>query len=100
MSLNNESKHTDPFDLLSEDEQKAAIEVAVAVTLLELRMPSAAQLLYDLVADEFATTYILSHNVTKYALQSLGRRLMAQNWTLVIEKNQDKVSTIFTPGSG
>jgi hypothetical protein len=89
-------KH-DAFSQLNAEDQKAAIDVAVAAVLIGLRIPSTGKPLYDWMATEFASTRSLPPNVVKYALRSLGQALFRQNWTLIIEKDKDGIITKFTP---
>jgi hypothetical protein len=88
---------TRPFDQLSPEDQRAAIDVAVSTVLIGLRIPSVDKPLYDFIATEFANSRQLPANVVRYALRSLGRELFDQNWTLTIEKHGDGVTTKFTP---
>lgn len=89
------------FEELGEDDQMAAIDVAVATVLVGLRIPSTGKPLYDWVATEFASCRTLPPNVVKYALRHLGQSLYVQDWTLVIEKHGKEVVTKFSrPISG
>jgi hypothetical protein len=94
------SMQHDAFDQLSNEDQKAAIDTAVAAILIGLRIPSTGKPLYDFVASEFASSRGLPANVVKYALRSLGRSLTAQNWTLSIVKDGEGVITKFVPEKG
>ena len=99
MSLNNEStKHTDPFDELGPDDQKAAIDVAIAAILIGMRIPSPGQQqLHDWIATEFAGTHGLPSNKAKYALRSVGRTLVEEDWRLTITKEGPTFTTKFSP---
>ena len=88
---------SDAFEQLSEEDQKAAIDVAVATILIGLRIPSTGKPLYDWIATEFTSSRSLPANVVKYALRSLGRSLAAQNWEMVIKKDGEGLTTVFTP---
>ena len=90
-------QNSDAFEQLNHKDQKSAIDLAVATIVVGLRIPSTGKPLYDWMATEFASTYSIPPNVAKYALRSLGRRLMDQNWELTITKNGDGVTTSFTP---
>src|SRR4029077_1616812 len=86
-----------PFNQLNKEDQKAAIDVAVAAILIGLRISSTGKPLYDWMANEFASCRGLPANVVKYALRSLGRSLLKQNWSLTIEKDGEGIMTKFTP---
>lgn len=90
---------SDAFDQLSEEDQKAAIDVAVAAIVIGLRIPSTGKPLYDWMATEFTSCRGLPANVVKYALRSLGGSLLKQNWELTITKNGEGITTVFTPES-
>lgn len=92
--MDNNSK---PFDQLSEDDQKAATDVAVATVVIGLRIPTAGKQLYDFIATEFASCRTIPRNIAKYSLRGLGESLFEQNWTMTITKKQGKVTTFFTP---
>jgi hypothetical protein len=85
-----------PFEQLSEDDQKAAIDVCVSAVLLGLRIPTTGKPLYDWIATEFANCRTLPPNVVKYALRSLGKELYVQDWTMTIEKRGNGVATEFS----
>lgn len=88
---------SDAFNQLSEEDQKAAIDVAVAAIIIGLRIPSTGKPLYDWMATEFASSRGLPPNVVKYALRSVGEGLLKQNWSLTIEKDGEGLMTKFTP---
>jgi hypothetical protein len=88
---------SDAFNQLGPEDQKAAIDVAIAAVLIGLRISTTGKPLYDWMATEFAATHNIPPNVAKYALRSLGRGLTAQNWTLIINKDGEGVTTQFKP---
>jgi hypothetical protein len=88
---------SDAFTQLNDDDQKAAVDVSVATVVLGLRISSTGQALYDWVATEFATSRSIPSNLTKYALRDLGKVLLKEDWTLLIEKSGEQVTTHFTP---
>lgn len=93
MSDNN----SDPFNQLSSEDQKRAIDVGIAAILIGLRIPSTGKPLYDYVASEFSSCYSIPANLARYALRSLGRNLTAQDWTLIIQKEGETLVTKFHP---
>jgi hypothetical protein len=90
---------SDPFNELSDQDQKAAIDVAVAAVLIGLRIPTAGKPLYDYVATEFSSSRTLPPNIVRYALRSLGRTLFKQDWTMTITKTSEEVTTHFKPNN-
>lgn len=88
---------SDAFEQLNEDDQKAAIDVAIAAIVIGVRIPSTGQPLYDWMATEFSSCRSLPPNVVKYALRSLGQTLTQQNWVLTIQKDGMGIATSFTP---
>jgi hypothetical protein len=88
---------TKPFEELSPEDQKAAIDVSVCAVLIGLRTPSAGKAFFDWLATEFARCRTLPPNVVKYALRSLGQELYSQDWTMTIEKRGSRVVTKFSP---
>jgi len=88
---------SDAFEQLASDDQKAAIDVAVAAIVIGVRIPSTGKPLYDWMATEFSSSRSLPPNVVKYALRSLGQSLTHQNWTLTITKDGMGIVTSFTP---
>jgi hypothetical protein len=88
---------SDAFTQLNDADQKAAIDVSIATVILGLRISSTGQALYDWVATEFATSRTIPANLTKYALRELGEVLLKEDWTLLIQKSGDQVTTEFTP---
>lgn len=88
---------SDAFNQLNDADQKAAIDVSIATVLLGLRISSTDQKLYDWVATEFASSRTIPSNLTKYALRELGQVLLKEDWTLLIQKSGDQVTTEFTP---
>jgi hypothetical protein len=90
------AKTTEPSEQLNEEDQMAAIDVAIAAVLIGLRIPSAGKPLYDFLGSEFASSRGLPPNVVRYALRHLGQGLFAQDWTLVIEKRGAAVITKFS----
>lgn len=90
-------EHTDPFNQLNADDQKCAIDVAIAAVLIGVRIPATGKPLYDYIATEFSASRTIPSNLAKYALRSLGRSLTHQDWTLQIEKEGEEIVTSFTP---
>jgi hypothetical protein len=95
---NMETPSSEVFNELSPQDQKVAIDIAVATILLGVRLPGCGQqLFYDFIAAEFTSSYTLSSNVAKYALRSLAKTLLEQDWVLTIKKEKGKIVTSFTP---
>ena len=88
---------SDAFTQLNDADQKAAIDSAVATILLGLRIASINQKFYDFIATEFASSRSLPQNTTKYALRELGAVLLKEDWTLMVYKTGEQVTTEFTP---
>jgi hypothetical protein len=88
---------TNPFNELNTEDQKCAIDVAIAALLIGTRLPSVDKALYDYLVTEFSRSLTLPANLAKYALRSLGRTLALQNWTLTISKDGEGIVTAFKP---
>jgi hypothetical protein len=83
------------FDDLSEDDQKAAIDVAVAKVLIDARIPSTGTLHDNYIVTEFAGCRTLPPNKIKYALRSIGQSLLKSDWKMTIEKQHGRLVTTF-----
>jgi hypothetical protein len=88
---------SDAFNQLPEVDQKAAVDISVALLVIGLRITTIDQTMYDFVATEFCRSRTLSPNVVKYALRALAKRIYMQDWTLMIQKIGDEVTSTFTP---
>jgi hypothetical protein len=86
-----------PFDELSGDDQKTAVDVAVALIAIGIRIPSTTKAMYDYVASEFARSQTLPSNKVRYALRDLAKTLSTENWTWEISKKEMTIVTKFTP---
>lgn len=88
---------TRPFSQLSEQDQKAAIDVAVALTVIGTRIPSVQKALTDYVVTEFTSCHSLSANIVKYAFRELGANLFNQDWYFGVTKAGERLITQFQP---
>lgn len=88
---------SDAFNQLNDEDQQAAIDVAISAVLVGLRIPTTGQQFYDYVTSEFAASRGLPSNVVKYALRNIGQNLLKQNWALTIVKDGERLTTKFTP---
>ena len=86
---------SDAFEELSRKDQEAAIDAAIAVILLGVRIPTVGKELHDYIATEFTSCHGLPRNVVKYAFRSLGQSLFKDNWTLIIQKSGKGLTTKF-----
>jgi hypothetical protein len=94
-------KVKEPFEQLSPEDQKTAIDVTVAVSLLVTRLPALSDLVLDAIIEEFSAQYNLPKNTARYALRSLGQTLFATPWTCTITKDfEDNIATRFKQESG
>lgn len=85
-----------PFSQLSSADQKDAIDIGVALTLLGSRLPSTGKPLFDYVATEFVSCYRLPHNLGRHVLRDVGHALIGGDWTLTIVKKGDEIVTSFS----
>jgi DNA-binding transcriptional regulator WhiA len=93
------SKDIKPFEELSETDQKTAIDIAVAASLIVTRLPAISELVFDAISREFAAFYDLRANIAKYSLRSLGRTLFETQWECTITKDaQHNLITEFRQG--
>lgn len=89
-----------PFEQLALEHQKAAVDIAVALTVLGTRIPSLSKAFSDSVATEFIGCYKLVPNVAKYAIRELGVGLYRQNWEFKVHKSGNMLTTEFRPIEG
>lgn len=83
-----------PFEQLSEEDQKAIIDIAVMVIGLTTRVPTAKGL-YETVRTEFLRSYHVG-NSAKYAFRQVTDELMNSNWELKITKKGTRLITGYT----
>ena len=83
-----------PFEQLSEADQKAAVDIGVAVSVLGTRLNCGKEL-YDFVATEFVRRYSIPANIAKYALREVGKSLFTNDWTFTAEKKAGGLTTSF-----
>jgi hypothetical protein len=93
-------EQTRSFEQLSEHEQKAAMDVAVAVTVLGTRIPTLSKSFTNAVLTEFTNCYKVVPNVAKYALRELGVSLFKENWEFTVHKTGVMLTTEFKPVEG
>lgn len=93
-------EQTRPFEQLGEEQQKAAVDIAVALTVLGTRIPTLSKAFSDSVITEFVNSYGLVPNVAKYALRELGAGLFKQNWEFTVHKTGEMLTTEFSPIDG
>jgi hypothetical protein len=85
-----------PFDELNKTDQQCAIDVAVAVSILSVRIPAANnKTFYDWVIKEFAVTNTLPQNLARYALKHVGTALFNNDWAFSVEKSNQQFTTRF-----
>jgi hypothetical protein len=94
------SEQTRPFERLNVEEQKAAVDIAVALTVLGTRIPTLTKGFSDAVATEFVNCYKVVPNVAKYALRELGVSLFKENWEFTVHKTGMMITTEFKPVEG
>lgn len=93
------SKDLKPFEELSATDQKTAIDIAVAASLIVTRLPAISELVFDAISREFAAFYDIRSNIAKYALRSIGKTLFQTQWTCTITKDAaGKIVTQFQQG--
>lgn len=80
-----------PFDRLSPDQQKVAIDLAVACSLIVTRLPSISQAVFQLVEADFAAQYDVSTGIGKYALRECGRTLFETAWSCTVTKDSNNL---------
>lgn len=83
-----------PFDQLTNEQQKAAIDIGVTAAVLGHRIPSVGKELYDLVCEHFLQSYTLG-NEGKYALRHVGAELLVSNWQFTVTKRGTRMVTKF-----
>ena len=85
-----------PFDRLSVDQQKVAIDLAVAASLIVTRLPSIGQEVFRLIERDYAAQYDVPANVAKYALRACGQTLFQTPWACTVTKDlENNVATRF-----
>ena len=78
-----------PFERLNADQQKVAIDLAVACSLIVTRLPTISQSIFALVEHDFAAQYDVASNIAKYALRDCGRTLFQTAWSCTVTKDID-----------
>lgn len=93
-------KTSTPFEELSEQDQKIAIELAAIGSLLVTRLPMLSNEVFDVLTTEFAATYNIPANLAKYAMRSISKELFKTSWDFTIKKNlESEIHTEFVPGA-
>ena len=96
-----------PFDELSESDQRAAIDIACAVSILITRLPglipqevsSDMPAWMDTIGKEFAINRSLSTELSREALAQIGQQLFNNSWRWNVTKETDAtISTYFKQG--
>lgn len=86
-----------PFEQLSVDQQKVAIDLVAACSVIVTRLPSISQEVFKAIETEFAAQYDAPANIARYAMRSLGQTLFQTEWTWTATKGDDNVlATYFT----
>ena len=89
-----------PFEQLSVDQQKVAIDLVVACSLIVTRLPSINVEAFKAIERDFAAKYDVPANVARYALRSLGQTLFQSAWNCMITKDtESNIATHFQQGS-
>lgn len=83
-----------PFWELSQDDQKAVMDVAALILTLTTRIPGATTALYRLVTVEFIKAFAVP-NKAKYAMQQVDMGLRQSDWQFTITKNGDRIITSY-----
>lgn len=80
-----------PFEELSVDQQKVAIDLVVACSLIVTRLPTISQEVFKAIEAEFAAQYDAPANIARYAMRSLGNTMFETEWTCTVTKGDDNV---------
>ena len=86
------TEKTQPFDELSEEMQKACVDVGVLATAMGVRLPSIGQAGFDYVCEQFLKSYVLP-NSAKYALRHVAAELWNSDWEFTITKKGNRLVT-------
>jgi hypothetical protein len=93
------SKDLNPFAELSVTDQKTAIDIGVAASLIVTRLPGISELVFDAISREFAAQYDIRPNIAKHSLRSVGKTLFQSQWTCTITKDETaNIATHFQQG--
>jgi hypothetical protein len=89
-------KASHPFEQLSWEEKKAAIDIVIAAVVLVNRLPDAVgKPLYDYLETEFANNFSLPINRARYSLRGLSEVLFYQEWKFIVTKEGGTLKTEF-----
>lgn len=88
-----------PFYELDEIEQRACLDLAVAVAIIETRATLSPDLIKELV-EQFASKRALPLNSVRYSLKHVGTSLFRQDWEFSCSKHGAAITTEFRPLSG
>jgi hypothetical protein len=93
------SKDLNPFAELSVTDQKTAIDIGVAASLIVTRLPGISELVFDAISREFAAQYDIRPNIAKHSLRSVGKTLFQTQWSFEVTKDQEgNIATHFKQG--
>lgn len=91
------SEKEEPFDKLSPEQKQCAIDITVASAILAARLPNAAgnPTFNSWLVQEFANTYQIPPQISRYALRHIGASLFSTEWTFSLDKSQQKLVSKF-----
>jgi hypothetical protein len=93
------SKDVEPFEELSETDQKTAIDIGVMASVVVTRLPGISGLVMDAIAREFAAQYNIRPNIAKHSLRAIGKTLFQTQWSFEVTKDQEgNIATHFKQG--
>lgn len=92
-------KKDEPFDQLSPEQKQCAIDITVAAAILAARLPNSAgnPTFNSWLIQEFANTYQIPPQVSRYALRHIGASLFSSEWSFSLDKTHQKLITRFRP---
>lgn len=85
-----------PFDRLDRSQQVACIDVAIGIAILAARCSGFGRKEFNAIADTWAESSGLDHNLCRYALRNVSEELYDTAWDFSVAKNEsDTIVTHF-----
>jgi hypothetical protein len=85
------------LDELGSNDQKLAIDVAVAASLLVARLPNMSEVFFDALVSEYSHQQNLPKATSRANMRAIGMKLFKTDWELVITKEGAEIRSVFTP---
>jgi len=75
-----------PFDLLSEEQQRCCVDIAIGIAIIAARVPTFGRDLFRDIAKQWAACAELDQNRCRYALSGVSATLYDSSWEFHVRK--------------